>query len=108
MVNKSNEMKKNLLKFIIFLLLFLMPIAIANAQGDKLTNILTKIRDTLASLGYIVCGIFIIIGGYQMVIASGDPQKFETGKRTLLYSIIGVIVIAIATEIVKWIQDIVK
>jgi len=98
-------MKKNLLKLVTILFLILVPIFIVNAA--KLEDILTKIKDTLKALGYLVCAIFIIIGGYQMMTASGDPQKFETGKRTLLFAAIGFIIILIADKIVNFLKSIV-
>jgi len=98
-------MKKNLLKLVTILFLILVPIFIVNAA--KLEDILTKIKDTLKTLGYLVCAIFIIIGGYQMMTASGDPQKFETGKRTLLFAAIGFIIILIADKIVNFLKSIV-
>jgi hypothetical protein len=95
-------MKKNLLKLIVIFLLFLIPIFNVNAR--TLEEILTSVKNTLKSLGYIVCTIFMIVGGYQMITASGDPQKFETGKRTLLYASIGFIVILIVDNIIEWIK----
>ena len=99
-------MRKNLLKFITILLLFLLPVSVANA--GKLENILNKIKNTLKTLGYVVCSIFIIVGGYQMITASGDPQKFETGKRTLLFASVGFIIILASDAIVDLIKSIVQ
>jgi hypothetical protein len=75
--------------------------------GGKLGSILTKIKDALKSLGYIVCVIFMIWGGYQMITSSGDPTKFEKGKTTLLYAAIGFVVILLADAIVNLIKSIV-
>ena len=99
-------MRKNLLKFITISLLLLIPIFYGNAaEGtSKLEEILTKIKDTLKTLGYIVCTIFMIIGGYQMITATGDPKQFEKGRNTLLYAAIGFIVILLADTIVTFIQ----
>jgi type IV secretory pathway VirB2 component (pilin) len=108
-------MRKNLLKFIVIFFLLLIPIFYGSAAllmdgggggggTSKLEEILTKIKDTLKTLGYIVCVIFMIIGGYQMITASGDPKKFETGQKTLLYAAIGFIIILLADEIVTFIR----
>jgi|GEM_PF-2054617 len=103
-------MRKNLLKFISISLLLLIPIFYGNAaEGtSKLEEILTKIKDTLKTLGYIVCTIFMIIGGYQMITATGDPKQFEKGRNTLLYATIGFIVILLADNIVDWIKSIIR
>jgi type IV secretory pathway VirB2 component (pilin) len=75
---------------------------------SKLEEILTKIKYTLKTLGYIVCVIFMIIGGYQMITASGDPKQFEKGRNTLLYAAIGFVVILLADNIVDWIKSIIS
>jgi hypothetical protein len=112
-------MRKNLSKFIAISFLLLIPIFYGNAAllmdgggggggTSKLEEILTKIKDTLKTLGYIVCAIFMIIGGYQMITASGDPRQFEKGRNTLLYAAIGFVVILLADNIVDWIKSIIS
>jgi len=53
-------------------------------------------------------GIIIIIGGYLMVTSAGDPQKFERGKKTLLYGAIGFILVFAAKELAEEIMKIIK
>jgi type IV secretory pathway VirB2 component (pilin) len=99
-------MRKNLLKLITVSFLFLIPVFTANAK--TLEEILTQIKDTLRNLGYVICAIFMMVGGYQMITASGDPQKFDTGKRTLLFAAIGFIIILAADKIVDFLRSIVQ
>jgi hypothetical protein len=108
-------MRKNLLKFIVISFLLSILIFYGNAarggggEGtSKLEEILTKIKDALKTLGYIVCAIFMMIGGYQMITASGDPKQFEKGRNTLLYAAIGFVVILLADNIVDWIKSIIS
>jgi hypothetical protein len=113
-------MRKNLSKFIAISFLLLIPIFYGNAAflsmdgggggggTSKLEEILTNIKDALKTLGYIVCAIFMIIGGYQMITASGDPKQFEKGRNTLLYAAIGFVVILLADNIVEWIKSIIS
>jgi type IV secretory pathway VirB2 component (pilin) len=108
-------MRKNLLKFVAISFLLSILILYGNAargggggSTSKLEEILTKIKDTLKTLGYIVCAIFMIIGGYQMITASGDPKQFEKGRNTLLYAAIGFVVILLADNIVDWIKFIIR
>jgi type IV secretory pathway VirB2 component (pilin) len=99
-------MRKNLLKLITVSFLFLIPVFTANTK--TLEEILTQIKDTLRNLGYVICAIFMMVGGYQMITASGDPQKFDTGKRTLLFAAIGFIIILAADKIVNFLRSIVQ
>jgi hypothetical protein len=109
---------RNLLKFIAISILISIPIFSASteetaspageAAGGTLEGILTKIKDTLKDLGYIVCIIFMIWGGYLMITSSGDPTKFEKGKTALLYAAIGFVIILLADKIVNFIKDIIS
>ena len=51
----------------------------------------------------IVAVIMIIIGGFNMMISSGDPGKVKKGKDTILYGIIGLIVAILAFAIVNFV-----
>ena len=51
----------------------------------------------------IVAVIMIIIGGFNMMISSGDPGKVKKGKDTILYGIIGLVVAILAFAIVNFV-----
>lgn len=101
-------MEKRLNKILISLSFVSLIPFIVNAQTGTLEKILITVKNFLFNLASIIAIIFIIIGGYQMITASGDPKKFETGKTTLLYAAIGLIVILIAEYIVDWIKTLTK
>lgn len=48
---------------------------------------------------------FIIYGGFQYVLSSGEPGKVRKAKDTLLYSVIGLVVVLIAFVITKFVID---
>jgi TRAP-type C4-dicarboxylate transport system permease small subunit len=107
-------MKKNSIKFLIIFVFFVALIAGAQTSSETstvgvlegiLVRILTKIKDILTTIGYIVTAIFIIIGGYQMLTAAGNPQQFETGKRTLVYAAIGFLVVLLADKLADMLKS---
>lgn len=59
------------------------------------------------NLAYAVCGViataFIIYGGFAYLTSSGDPTKVRKGRQTLIYSIIGLLVVLLATAITNFI-----
>lgn len=62
--------------------------------------------DTLKNLMVFVFGIiivvsiiYIIIGGIQLIISTGDPQKIAKARMTILYSVVG-LVIAVSAEVI--------
>ena len=70
-----------------------------NALKD---NIMTVINWVLGIIG-IVCVIVIIIGGVQYMTSTGDPGKVKKAKDTLLYAIIGLVVVILAAAIVNFV-----
>lgn len=64
------------------------------------SGLTTKIIDILLGLLAGIAIIFIIIGGYQMVVSSGNEEQFKKGRRTLTYAIVGVVVALFAYTIV--------
>lgn len=69
--------------------------------GTLITNVLAKI----AELGAPVAGVMVLIGGFQMMFAHGDPEKFAVGKRILLYTAIGYGIILLASGVGNLIQN---
>lgn len=51
----------------------------------------------------IVAVIMIIMGGFNMMISSGDPGKVKKGKDTILYGIIGLVIAILAFAIVNFV-----
>lgn len=99
-----------------FLLLPFLAITIANPAPslfsvslgtDFKTIIANVIRLVLGFSGLIALG-FIILGGYQLVIARGSEEMAEKGKKTLTNAIIGLSIILLSyiilTIVVKALQ----
>ena len=59
----------------------------------------------IISLLLVVAGalavLFVIIGGYQYITSHGNEEKSESGKKTLVNAIIGVVVIVLAWVIIN-------
>lgn len=99
--------------FIIGLLLFNKNIALAEdppldiggGTGGGLKNplkygtfsgIFGAIADFLLLVATPILAIMLLYGGYQMMFAGGDPEKFKSGKTTILYATLGFAIILIA------------
>lgn len=53
------------------------------------------VKAVLAIIGVILIAV-IVYGGVTYATAAGSEEKIETGKKILVYAIIGVIIIALA------------
>ena len=78
-----------------------------NYGGETFTSVLGNIMgNLLLPIGGPICGILVIVGGFQMMTAAGDPEKFSKGKKTLLYAAIGFAVLLFATSVPPLIKNI--
>ena len=91
----------------------------ASSRGDAITitNPLAGIAEDLPGLiGYIlrlaryfasaIAVLVIVFGAYQILFAAGDPKKFQTGVKTIIYALIGLAVIFMGDIIVNILREI--
>ena len=76
----------------------------AGCDQDKtqLPTIITNILYTVIGVSGLVAVIFVIIGGINYMTSSGDSNKIEKAKKTILYACIGLAICALSFAIVNW------
>ena len=97
-------MKKEILKILIAasLISSIASIAFAADYGlGDLNQIIDRAKIILQAAGFIVAVIYIILGGYKIITAGGSKDEIETGRRYILYAVIGLAVILIAQALAK-------
>lgn len=82
--------------------------AITNAgvgveADDGLQSNITNIINVIIGLLGIVAVVVIILGGVQYMTAGGDAAKVKKAKDTILYGVIGLIIIILAAAIVNFV-----
>jgi hypothetical protein len=70
------------------------------------TQILQSILSFGIKAGAIVVPIIVVIGAFQMMFAAGNPEKFKTGTKTIVYAVIGYIIILLAAGIIDIVKDV--
>ena len=65
-------------------------------KTTDITVVLGNINLFLIAIATPICGIMVVWGGFQMITARGNPEKFSEGKKTLLYAAVGFAVIVLA------------
>lgn len=53
----------------------------------------------------IVCVIFIVYGGVGYITSSGDPNKLQKAKQSILYACFGLIIVALAEIITAFVSN---
>ena len=78
----------------------------SDQQGDNLTGnngVFLRAVRIIAFLAGSAAVILIIVAGVQYVISNGDASKVSSAKNTIIYAVIGLIIIFIAQAIITFV-----
>lgn len=78
-----------------------------SSAGSTLTTILTNILKLLLSIVGFLAIITMVVGGIWMLTAVGDDERYELGKKTATYSIVGLVVALSALMIATQVKNII-
>lgn len=79
---------------------------VAGGNGpSSLQEIATRVVNFLSVLVGIVAVIMIIFGGFRYITSGGDSGNVSSAKNTLIYAIVGLIIVALAQFIVRFVLD---
>jgi len=71
----------------------------------RVNHILKHIVNLLSAVVGVVAVIMIIFGGFRYITSGGNDTSVTGAKNTILYAIIGLIVVALAQVIVRFVLD---
>lgn len=72
--------------------------------GDMVVNLIQWV----VGIGGAVAAIFIVVGGFGYITANGDPGKLQKAKTTILYALIGLVIVALAEVLTAFISNLVR
>ena len=70
---------------------------------DKLKSLAASIVNLISIVVGIVAVIMIIFGGFKYITSGGDSSNVSGAKNTLVYAIVGLIIVALAQFIVHFV-----
>lgn len=74
--------------------------------GDlSISSVLSNIITWILGLAGGIAVLFLILGGLQYITSSGNKDRAEKAKQTILYAVIGLIVIALSFVIVAFVAQ---
>jgi len=84
-----------------------LPNPLTNCSGGTImTCVVTPITNFLLMLATPICAIMVLWGGFEMMTSGGDPEKFSTGRSTVIYAAVGFIVVLLANSVAQIINTI--
>jgi len=93
-------------------LIFLLP---ANAQmveidnpitSDSFADLASKIIEFIFYIALAIAPIMFIVAGLAFITAAGDPEKIKRAKDIVLWTVIGLMIVLMATGIIQVIEEI--
>ncbi len=79
------------------------PDAETVSPEDQVNAIISTIINLFSLVVGVVSVIMIIIGGLKYITSGGDSGNVTSAKNTILYAIIGLVVVALAQVIVRFV-----
>jgi hypothetical protein len=71
----------------------------------RISNIITTVINIFSIVVGVVSVIFIIIGGLKYITSAGDTGNVTSAKNTILYAVIGLVVVLFAQIIVRFVLN---
>ncbi|MEI6237337.1 MAG: pilin [Candidatus Saccharibacteria bacterium] len=76
---------------------------ITEGAGNSINSMVATIINIFSWIVGVICVIMIIYGGFRYVTAGGDSARVGDAKNTILYAIVGLVIVALAQVIVKFV-----
>ena len=73
--------------------------------AQRVDQIVKQIINIMSLVVGVVAVIMIIIGGFKYVTSGGDSGNVSGAKNTILYAVVGLVVVALAQVIVRFVVD---
>jgi hypothetical protein len=70
-------------------------------------DLINAIIDLAWTVSLVLAPLLIIIGGFYFISSVGDPSKVETGKKIILYTLIGLLIIMIAKGLIVFMTKVI-
>lgn len=78
------------------------------SNDEKLNKVVSAIINIFSIFVGVAAVIMIIIGGFKYILSSGDSNSTTSAKNTILYAIIGLVIVFFAQVIVKFVLGRIK
>jgi len=72
---------------------------------QKIQDIVTTIVNIFSVVVGIVAVIMVIWGGFKYITSGGDQSNVTSAKQTIMYAIIGLVIVALAQFLVQFVLD---
>lgn len=72
---------------------------------EKLNDLVRSVINLLSIIVGVIAVIMIIVGGLRYITSGGNDTSVTSAKNTILYAVIGLIIVALAQVIVRFVLN---
>lgn len=63
---------------------------------DKLLELGTNVVYALIAIGFLVTILFVIIGGFRLVVSQGNPERLQAARANITSAIVGLVIVLVS------------
>lgn len=76
-----------------------------DSDGEKVDSTISNIINLASLVVGVVAVIMVIVGGFKYVTSQGDSSGITSAKNTIIYAVVGLIIVALAQVIVRFVVN---
>ncbi|MFH1656664.1 MAG: pilin [Candidatus Nealsonbacteria bacterium] len=96
-----------LILFSLFVPLVSSAVSIPNPlKANTFTELLNSIIDFIFTISIPITALMIIIAGFYFITAQGEPEKIQTAKKIIIWTLIGFLIIVAAKGLVQLLMQV--
>jgi hypothetical protein len=74
-----------------------------NAADDDADSLIKLALNLLSMVAGVIAVIMLMVSGFKYITADGDATQISNAKKSLIYAIVGLVVVALAQFIVRFV-----
>lgn len=91
---------------LLLVLLIAGPAFASDGDVTKVQNFVQNIIQVLVTLAGLIAAGFFVVGGFSYITSSGNPEKLDRAKQTIMYSGLGLAIALGAFVVTNIVSDI--
>lgn len=80
----------------------------ASPEVTQVENFIKTVVQAMAGIAGLIAAAFFVIGGYTYIVSTGNPERLDKAKRTILYSAMGLVIVIAAFVITNFVSGTAK
>lgn len=76
-------------------------------EAESFEELIENLIDFIFWVAVVIVPLMIIIAGFYFLTAAGNPEKVNTAKRIIFWSIVGFAIVLLAKGIISMIREII-